>query len=418
VGFDYYGDNAMNDIDIAFLGLVFDKEEEQDLLKLSKTGLQGAANTYQWALICGIEAIMEKTIDIISCLPVGPFPRYYKQLFLHTKKSYRNKSIYLQLGTINVPVLKQQCRRDKVYKILNKMLEQREKPLYLIVYSLYEPYITALIRLKRKYNNKIIICPVITDLPLQYGVAPLKKMDRIAYKMIGKKTLKIASAFDCYVLLTEQMKIPLKIGNKPYVVIEGIANEKNSINRCILSKRQNIILYSGTLHYQFGLTELLEAFTGIANSDYRLWICGSGEAEDEIRKLSQLDNRIKYLGYVAKDELYQIQRQATILINPRQNNGEYTKYSFPSKTMEYMLSGVPVLMYKLEGVPKEYYEHVYYLEDDSIETLRNKIVEICGKSQLELYEFGKKAQEFILREKASKKQAWRIIEMMLGMEKE
>ena len=38
-------------------------------------------------------------------------------------------------------------------------------------------------------------------------------------------------------------------------------------------------------------------------------------------------------------------------VNPRQNNEEFTKYSFPSKTMEYLASGVPVVAYKLDGIP-------------------------------------------------------------------
>ena len=64
---------------------------------------------------------------------------------------------------------------------------------------------------------------------------------------------------------------------------------------------------------------------------------------------------------------------ATLLINPRFSNEEYTKYSFPSKNMEYMASGTPILTTKLPGMPKEYYEYIYLFEEESIEGMKNKM---------------------------------------------
>lgn len=64
-----------------------------------------------------------------------------------------------------------------------------------------------------------------------------------------------------------------------------------------------------------------------------------------------------------------MQQQATLLVNPRKGHEEYTKYSFPSKTMEYMASGTPTIMYKLPGLPIEYEEYLVLLPDNSQETL-------------------------------------------------
>ena len=41
-------------------------------------------------------------------------------------------------------------------------------------------------------------------------------------------------------------------------------------------------------------------------------------------------------------------------MNPRSADAEYTKYSFPSKTIEYLATGVPVVMNRLPGIPEEY----------------------------------------------------------------
>ena len=57
------------------------------------------------------------------------------------------------------------------------------------------------------------------------------------------------------------------------------------------------------------------------------------------------------MGCVTNDEIVRLQCEATLLVNPRPSDKEFCKYSFPSKTIEYMASGTPVLMTKLPGVP-------------------------------------------------------------------
>ena len=44
--------------------------------------------------------------------------------------------------------------------------------------------------------------------------------------------------------------------------------------------------------------------------------------------------------------------------------------------MEYLLTGRPVIAYKLDGIPDEYDNYFHYVEDDSIDSFTNKIEEI------------------------------------------
>ena len=107
-----------------------------------------------------------------------------------------------------------------------------------------------------------------------------------------------------------------------------------------------------------------------------------------------------------------LQKKATVLINPRHSADEYTKYSFPSKTMEYMASGTPTLMAHLASIPQEYESHLFFFDDESIEGMKKKIIEVCEKSQSELEIFGKAASKFILEEKNEMKQAKKIVDMI------
>ncbi len=143
-----------------------------------------------------------------------------------------------------------------------------------------------------------------------------------------------------------------------------------------------------------------------------LVICGKGETENKIKEYTEIDKRIHFLGQVKNEEVLEIQRNALVLVNPRQNIGEYTKYSFPSKNMEYLLSGNPVIAYKLDGIPDEYDEYFFYPEDNSIEALRNKIIEVSKISPEERQKIGEKSRNFVLENKNPYVSAQKIMNMI------
>lgn len=80
--------------------------------------------------------------------------------------------------------------------------------------------------------------------------------------------------------------------------------------------------------------------------------------------------------------------------------------------MEYMASGTPALMTRLPGMPEEYLEYVYILEDESIEGMAGKLKEVLNFSQKENMEKGRKAKEYVLKEKSNKNQAERVMKWL------
>ena len=193
--------------------------------------------------------------------------------------------------------------------------------------------------------------------------------------------------------------------------MEGIYDSSTilkEVERC----RERVIFYGGNLSKRYGIIELLEAFKGIDKDNYRLWICGEGEGKEDVIKAAEDDCRVKYWGMVEHDEVLYLQRQATVLVNPRSSSGDYTKYSFPSKTMEYLASGTPTLMCHLPAIPKEYDQYIYYIIDESPIGIKDKLIEVCEKPQMELDEFGKKAAKFIHEMKNSRIQSQKIADMI------
>jgi glycosyltransferase involved in cell wall biosynthesis len=396
---------------ILFLGCLFDQQEENNLLKKSKIGLSGAVNTYQWNLINGLDKILKRPVDIINVLSVGTYPKYFRDIILRTKRWSHSPGAHdLEIGSPNLPLLKQVIRTILCKNAVKRWIKNAGDNNRIIVYSTYLPYLLAV----KKLPINIKITLIVTDLPEYYDLTDSSntkmKSIRAIYNRLIYASLK---RIDSFVILTEQMKVPLNIGERPYVVIEGLVDDEHN-TRCteVLESTEKVLLYTGTLNYRFGIGNLLEAFKCIDKKDYKLWICGSGEAAEEIVSVSKADNRVKYFGYVTKNEIYKLQKQATLLINPRANDGEYTKYSFPSKTMEYMLSGKPVLMYKLDGIPDEYDQYLYYINGSEPKDIADRIMEICEQPQSELDDFGQKARKFVLENKNSEVQAKKIIDMI------
>ena len=76
--------------------------------------------------------------------------------------------------------------------------------------------------------------------------------------------------------------------------------------------------------------------------------------------------------------------------------------------MEYLASGVPVVAYKLDGIPDEYDSYLNYVADDSAESLAEKLVEICNLDEATRREMGNRGAEFVLKNKNAKAQTLKI----------
>jgi glycosyltransferase involved in cell wall biosynthesis len=180
---------------------------------------------------------------------------------------------------------------------------------------------------------------------------------------------------DSFVLLTNQMKDALPVGEKPFRVIEGIITGPELEGIPAVKEDDGLIrvVYTGKLNARFGVKHLVDAFCMLPDPNYRLVLCGRGDCEDYIKEKQTADSRILYQGLVTADVARDWIRKADVLVNPRLNDEEYTKYSFPSKNIEYLLSGNPVVGYMLSGMSEDYRRFMHIVADDRVESLRDAI---------------------------------------------
>lgn len=387
-----------------FLGLLYPYEREDEIRENMIVNISNAPNVFQWNLLHGIQKLVGSKLSVVNVLPVGIWKRQYRKFFLNDSE-WKSKGVSgHEIGSINLPFLKQWHRSVKIKKYLKKAADGNTE---IILYSAYMPFLKAVYKLPKN----IKITAIITDLPDYYDLGQTSSIRKFLRSVQNRMIKRYLKRIDRFVVLTKQMCEPLEVGDRPWVCVEGICDAEQKV----MSNEKNdkhIIFYSGTLHYQYGIKNLLDAFSLMENENIQLWICGGGEAKAEIESLVQKDNRVKFYGFCTQSEVAELRNQADILVNPRPNEGEYVKYSFPSKTMEYMASGKPVVMYKLDGIPDEYDSYLNY-----VNPFGDKSTQLAATLQEVIYKYDdalKKAEEaraFVIKNKNAVSQAKKILDL-------
>lgn len=393
---------------LLFMTNLFPKEKEAEIRSKMKFNMNDAANALQWNIVNGLEECGVGDMTLYNHLPLDSFPENYPEWYVkgfpfsHDGKQ-EDKSIpffnlkYVKQLFVHRPFVKESARWAK-----------KNPEGVILSYTLSMIFLKAIRKAKKK-SPGIRAYAVVADLP-QFTMRTGNPLRRWFRKRTVQKTQKLLRHLDGFVLLTEQMAEKLAI-TQPYIVMEGIAPTLER-EASVAVGPEKTVLYTGSMNKQFGILTLLDAFGQIKDPHYRLMLCGLGNAEEEIARRAKEDPRISFLGKVPHEEVLRMQQRATVLVNPRQNIEEFTKYSFPSKTMEYLASGAPVVAYHLDGIPAEYGEYLHYVPDNSPEALAAAIKEICEKPAEERLAMGEKGRSFVLNEKNNAKQSKKILDFM------
>lgn len=248
---------------------------------------------------------------------------------------------------------------------------------------------------------------IVTDVPCH-------RPDSAAPSRSEKINLWLMKRYDSYLLLTEQMSAIVNPKNRPYIVLEGHSDiAMQAVENLLADKHEkNVCLYAGSLRRVYGIEKLVKGFIAANIPDAELHIYGNGDYVEELKALVQQYDSVKYFGIAPNDAIVQAELKATLLVNPRPTNEEYTKYSFPSKNMEYMASGTPVLTTCLPGMPEDHKPYVFFIEEETEEGVREALLQVFRHSKEELHAFGERAKKFVMQEKNNCAQAYKVISFL------
>lgn len=352
---------------------------------------------FQNALVKGLDEFYPN-LKMVSTSYMSSYPSIKKWNFKQIKYSHKNslECSDLYVGCLNLPIIKNISKFLRIRKALKRELQcSTVNNNIVILYELHSPFLLAVASLRKYYSKACIIVP---DLPefMTECKNPIYLVLKAIDRMIIHRALGV---FTHFIIFSKHMKERLPIRNSPVSVLEGIyqAIDLDSVEK----ENNKTILYTGNLSVRSGTLDLLQAFRLIKDPRYRLWIRGNGSNDimKAVQDAVRYDSRINFFEPMSTKRLRELQKKATVLINPSKKSDIYTRYFFPSKTMEYLASGTPTLMYKLDCLPEEYYDYLYLINEETPESIANKIIEVCSLPQKDLLDFGKKAEKFILEHK-------------------
>lgn len=358
-----------------------------------------ACQKYHSLLIQGLAEAGEK-VYCFSGLPINR--NTTKKIWIHERDEQEGNASFHYYKTLNIPIL----RHLMIFfgAFFNSMkLSKREQTVAICdCLNIANSFgISLACKIKK---NPIVM--VVTDLPDMLS----------ANKLVTSINNKLFNMADGFVLLTKQMNEKVNEKNVPYIVLEGhVDSQLQLIDNCEKYETElgkKVIIYAGSIQKLYGIQNLVEGFlkANIPNAELRIF--GNGDYREELLQIAKENDNVKYMGICANEEVVYQEQRAMLLVNPRPSAPEYTRYSFPSKNMEYMISGTVVLTTKLPGMPEEYYSYVYLIEDETQEGISSVLKNICAKSLEERTQKGMDARQFVLDKKTNVVQAKKIIDFI------
>ncbi len=366
-----------------------------------------------WAVVNGIEAA-GRTVDLISMPAMNEYPRSTWLWSGCRKWDRSNGSENWLVPYINVLGWKHLTQFLGCLTLLIRWsIRHRGGQRHMLLYGLVSAQLYAVLCARLLFSIKTTV--LITDLP---GLSiPREPWWRRMVRPIDRALIhRGIRSMNGLIVLTRQIAED-HAPHVPAMVMEGIVSvESEELAKATFEPssrpKEFVVLYAGGLQQRYGIPMLLDAFAKLPGEEFRLWLLGRGDMEEEIRRRAKKDPRIDFPGLVPPEEAFRRSQQATVLINPRLSQESFTSYSFPSKLLEYMASGRPVVTTRLPGIPAEYDSYVVWLDRETPEGLAALLLQLREWPPEQLDSFGQRAREFVLQEKNYRRQGKRIVEFI------
>ncbi len=389
---------------------VFAPENEQEILQHAKRPVEYSANVFQKKLIRGFcEA--GHPCSVISAPFIGSYPNASSRFYFKGFEAAQDQYEYVPF--LNVWGLRNLSRSAALKRAVADFIGAEDAEKLIVVYSAHTPFLEAAVYAKRR-DPRIKLCLVLPDLPQYMNLnAHISLLYKVGKRLDIARFRKLNREVDHYILLTEAMQEAIDLHGRPYRVVEGIVDEGAleeplPTEPALSEEDVRYIVYTGKTNEKFGIRELVDAFGTLKDPKLRLVICGSGDGDPYIAEKAAEDGRILAQGQVSHDRALSWIRRADVLVNPRWDNGEYTKYSFPSKNIEYLSCGKPTVGYVLRGMKPIYREFMFAANEEGLAPALTRALNAEEREQRLRFESIKAYMHTL----SGKNVALRIVDMM------
>jgi glycosyltransferase involved in cell wall biosynthesis len=155
--------------------------------------------------------------------------------------------------------------------------------------------------------------------------------------------------------------------NIPKLMLRGVVGA-DIIQSKSVSRKENIVLFSGTHVPSNGVAELINAWRQLEENDWKLHITGHGRLTEELKQMADQAPGVVFHGLVDRPELVRLMTSAKICINPHQLSRTPGNV-FAFKIIEYLAAGGHVVTTPMGELEPELEKGITYMPDNSPATI-------------------------------------------------
>jgi glycosyltransferase involved in cell wall biosynthesis len=367
--------------------------------------LPAQTQNFAWAMVGALRSGGAQSINLVSAAPVSSFPRNRKVIW--KRSAFEERGIAgMMLPFVNLPIAKHITRFMSCWIVAAGVI-RRHRSDWLVVHGVHSPFLWFAVMFRRRTSARI--CVVLTDPP---GVV-LSSDGRFTVWM-KKLDIRVVTAalarFDAVISLTGPLAEDFAPG-VPRMIVEGIYGDGAVGTGGRTKLDPPVVVYAGSLQEEYGVGTLVRAVTA-SDLDIELHVFGKGPADSLVREAAMSDQRIVGPALLSRAELQISYESATVLVQPRPINQPFVPYSFPSKLIEYMASGTPVISTRLPSVPPDYEPFVVFAATDDEVGIRDALREVLMRTEAARHALGAAAERFIRESKSEQTQGRRIVKFL------
>lgn len=362
------------------------------------SGRPSAADLACRGIAEGLYRRIKKDFTAIGFQITKVFPKIPKLMIWPHRLVYCSGMVVWMMPALNISFVREICQGlNAFFAIILWAIKNIGRKRIVCCYNLEQPpFIFSLMACKLTHTKYV---PVLHDMGLVlFGGGGFFR--RTYHAILEKAIVRFLPRVDGAAIICDAIKTRYLSNNKTMLLDGGITDEvKNRLfplERISTNERTIFIMAGGLSDYN-GVTWILDAMKLNKNPNIEVRFAGDGVKKEEIRKSSETDCRIKYLGSLSHDDLFLQYQESDCILNTRVTGEIDTSLYFPSKFLEALAVGRMVLSSCTGHLERDYGSYCMLIKVETPSALSDMFDQIASMQPEERDRMGARAREFMLK---------------------
>ena len=318
-----------------------------------------AGNRCQKGILEGLKADNE-IVQVISYRTNRIFPFGNKIYIPSLHTQYNGLNCHF-IPILNLPVIKEILINISTIFYLLKEIKSGD---FVLFYNVWKPFPISVFILRKLLGVKLFVLACDVHVPGQTVSNTL----RWRYHYLKQKF--VLPRVDGVIAVTGTILDDFNCKRKSLIMEGGISQDLFRVDYVRSNTNELFkLLYVGALDRLNGVDLLLEAFSKNTNPNLRLIIAGQGELRNLVEEAAIADSRIEFFGIIPHAKVIELYKEISLLICLRITKKIHTGYFFPSKLIEYLSTGIPILCTNLKTWNFNLNDFCYVIKDETVDAI-------------------------------------------------